>query len=111
MVQYTWTLTVALVGIDEDEDEDDYDVYYPGLVNVSGTYCFLNSVLQAMASLAYLEPHLDAIQAKAIELDVPTPVVDTLKETLQSEHLFLSLTPLYTLSVTSRGEAAFEKRY
>lgn len=68
---------------DEDEDEDDYDVYYPGLVNVSGTYCFLNSVLQAMASLAYLEPHLDAIQAKAIELDVPTPVVDTLKETLQ----------------------------
>ena len=73
---------------DEEEEEEDIDIYYPGLVNISGTYCFLNFVLQAMSSLAYLQPHLEAIQAKAIELDVPTPVVDTLKDTLQSEYRF-----------------------
>ncbi|THG93188.1 hypothetical protein EW145_g8445, partial [Phellinidium pouzarii] len=66
------------------EEEDDSDLYYPGLVNVSGTYCFLNSVLQAMASLAYLQPHVDAIHARAVDLDVPTPVVDALQETLRT---------------------------
>ena len=33
-----------------------------------------------MSSLSYLHPHLDAIQAKAEALDVPTPVVDALKD-------------------------------
>ncbi|KAI5116047.1 hypothetical protein M0805_009361, partial [Coniferiporia weirii] len=67
-----------------DRDDDDDDLCYPGLVNVSGTYCFLNSVLQAMASLSYLQPHIEAIHARAVELDVPTPVIDTLQETLRT---------------------------
>ncbi|EIW76180.1 cysteine proteinase [Coniophora puteana RWD-64-598 SS2] len=58
------------------------DGYYPGLVNVSGTYCFMNSTLQALASLAYLYPYLSTVQKKAEELDVPTVVIDALLETL-----------------------------
>lgn len=27
-------------------DDEEPDLHYPGLVNISGTYCFLNSVLQ-----------------------------------------------------------------
>ncbi|KAH8101987.1 hypothetical protein DFH11DRAFT_1845138 [Phellopilus nigrolimitatus] len=70
---------------DEDDDEDeDVDMHYPGLVNVSGTYCFLNSVLQAMASLSYLPAHIEAIHAKAVELDVPSPVVDALRDMLRA---------------------------
>ncbi|KAF6751450.1 hypothetical protein DFP72DRAFT_907057 [Ephemerocybe angulata] len=70
-------------GIAKGSSGIDYDdAYYPGLVNISGTYCFMNSTLQALASLSYLQPHIDAIHAKAEALDVPTPVVDTLKELL-----------------------------
>ena len=29
-----------------DADADENDGYYPGLVNISGTYCFMNSTLQ-----------------------------------------------------------------
>ncbi|KAF8166700.1 hypothetical protein BJ912DRAFT_234154 [Pholiota molesta] len=54
--------------------------YYPGLVNISGTYCFMNSTLQALASLSYLQPHIDAVHAKAEALDVPTPVIDALQD-------------------------------
>ena len=43
-----------------------------------------------MASLAYLQPHMEAVYQKAVELDVPTPVVDALRETLTSP-AFLSL--------------------
>lgn len=47
-VAYWW-----LVSLDrESEDDDDDDLYYPGLVNISGTYCFLNSVLQVRADVA-----------------------------------------------------------
>ena len=80
--------------------ESDWDSaqYYPGLVNISGTYCFMNSTLQvrallfitftymnlktlqALASLTYLQPQIDAIYAKAESLDVPTPVIDALHE-------------------------------
>ncbi|KIY51650.1 cysteine proteinase [Fistulina hepatica ATCC 64428] len=79
---------------DPDEDLNELDVRggsYPGLVNISGTYCFMNSTLQAsmclmhakaMASLAYLNPHLDAIHSRAVVLDVPSPVVDTLRSLL-----------------------------
>ena len=35
-----------------------------------------------MASLAHLQPHMEAVYSKAVELDVPTPVVDALRETL-----------------------------
>ncbi|EIN11055.1 cysteine proteinase [Punctularia strigosozonata HHB-11173 SS5] len=57
--------------------------YYPGLVNISGTYCFMDSTLQAMASLCYLQPYLNAIHAKAEALDVPTPIVDALCDLLR----------------------------
>ncbi|KAI0337905.1 cysteine proteinase [Trametopsis cervina] len=57
---------------------------YPGIVNISGTYCFMDSTLQAMASLSYLQPHIDEIHAKAEEFDVPTPVVDALRNILHT---------------------------
>lgn len=38
---------------------------------------------QAMASLAYLHPQIEAIHLKAEELDVPTPVIDALRDALQ----------------------------
>ncbi|KIO25232.1 hypothetical protein M407DRAFT_25454 [Tulasnella calospora MUT 4182] len=60
------------------------DVYYPGLVNISGTYCFLNSTLQALASLSYLQPQIESSRTKAEEWDVPTPVIDALRDTLNS---------------------------
>ncbi|OCH94543.1 cysteine proteinase [Obba rivulosa] len=60
------------------------DGYYPGLVNLSGTYCFMNSTLQAMASLNYLQPYIDRIHRKAEALDVPTPVVDALRELMHA---------------------------
>ncbi|EJU06674.1 cysteine proteinase [Dacryopinax primogenitus] len=59
------------------------DLLYPGLVNISGTYCFLNAVLQALASCVYLQPFLDQLQERAEELDVPTPVIDALRDILQ----------------------------
>lgn len=61
---------------------EDEDGCYPGLVNLSGTYSFMNSTLHALASLSYLQPHIDAIQRKAKALDVPAPVVDALNELL-----------------------------
>ncbi|PPQ89799.1 hypothetical protein CVT25_007404 [Psilocybe cyanescens] len=66
-----------------ESDEDSDDGYYAGLVNISGTYCFMNSTLQAsnaMASLSYLQPQIEAIQHKAEVFDVPTPVIDSLQE-------------------------------
>ncbi|KAF8345622.1 hypothetical protein F5887DRAFT_1282546 [Amanita rubescens] len=66
-------------------DPDENDGYYPGLVNISGTYCFMNSTLQALASLYYLQPHVDTIHTNAEALDVPTPIIDTL------QHLFQKL--------------------
>ena len=35
---------------------------------------------QALASLTYLQPQIEAIHAKAEALDVPTPVIDALHE-------------------------------
>ncbi|KAI0677187.1 hypothetical protein C8Q78DRAFT_1001569 [Trametes maxima] len=65
---------------DSTNDTSSGDGYYPGLVNISGTYCFMNSTLQAMASLVYLQPQLDEIHARAETLDVPTPVIDSLRD-------------------------------
>ena len=36
-----------------------------------------------MASLCYVQPHIEAIHARAEALDVPTPVIDALQELLQ----------------------------
>jgi ubiquitin carboxyl-terminal hydrolase 1 len=38
-----------------------------------------------MASLAYVQPHIDAIHAKAVALDVPSPVIDALQELLHGK--------------------------
>ncbi|TFK46934.1 cysteine proteinase [Heliocybe sulcata] len=77
---------LALNGSEKHEQSHDgagtEDGYYPGLVNISGTYCFMNSTLQAMASLCYLQPHIERIHAKAEALDVPTPVIDALRDLL-----------------------------
>ncbi|GLB34223.1 putative peptidase C19 family protein [Lyophyllum shimeji] len=72
---------IAMNGIaNHASEKDSDDGYYPGLVNISGTYCFMNSTLQALASLSYLQPHIDAIHDKAEALDVPTPVIDALQD-------------------------------
>ncbi|KDR84310.1 hypothetical protein GALMADRAFT_133643 [Galerina marginata CBS 339.88] len=72
---------VGKQSINDDTDSDSSDSqYYSGLVNISGTYCFMNSTLQALASLTYLQPYIDAIHDKAEALDVPTPVIDALQE-------------------------------
>ncbi|PIL37498.1 hypothetical protein GSI_01192 [Ganoderma sinense ZZ0214-1] len=39
---------------------------------------------QAMASLAYLQPQLEKIHARAEALDVPTPVIDNLRDLLST---------------------------
>ncbi|KAJ7167888.1 hypothetical protein C8R46DRAFT_1191891 [Mycena filopes] len=61
---------------------DAKDARFPGLVNMSGTHCFMNSTLQALASLHTLPPYLLAIRARAEATDVPTPVVDSLLDLL-----------------------------
>ncbi|KAF7294218.1 USP domain-containing protein [Mycena chlorophos] len=58
------------------------DALFPGLVNMSGTHCFMNSTLQALASLSFLTPYLLSIRTRAEALDVPTPVVDALIDLL-----------------------------
>lgn len=68
---------------DPKRDMSTEDGYYPGIVNISGTYCFMDSTLQALASLSYLQPYLDAIIDKAVALDVPTPVVDAVQDILR----------------------------
>ncbi|KAH7343756.1 hypothetical protein B0J17DRAFT_189719 [Rhizoctonia solani] len=55
---------------------------YPGLVNISGTYCFFNSTVQAFASLKSLKPQIDEIYENAERWDVPTPVLDALRQVL-----------------------------
>ena len=105
-------LGVKMVKLVSSESEWDNALYYPGLVNISGTYCFMNSTLQvcglffitfpylnsepsqALASLTYLQPQIVAIHAKAEALDVPTPVIDALHE-LFNGMLCLSYTSLF----------------
>lgn len=38
-----------------------------------------------MASLCYLQPQLERIHAKAEALDVPTPVIDALRDLVQGQ--------------------------
>ncbi|CED82681.1 Ubiquitin C-terminal hydrolase [Phaffia rhodozyma] len=51
--------------------------YYLGIVNMSGTFCFLNSVLQALSSLTPFLEHLSALSDLAIRTDTPTPLLST----------------------------------
>ncbi|KAK0499521.1 hypothetical protein EDD18DRAFT_1151511 [Armillaria luteobubalina] len=69
---------IELVPVKTEEAVD--DGYYPGLVNISGTYCFMDSTVQALSSLSYLQPQIDAVHSKAETLDVPTPVIDALQD-------------------------------
>ncbi|KAI0248815.1 hypothetical protein BJV78DRAFT_1276405 [Lactifluus subvellereus] len=83
-------------------------VFYPGLVNISGTYCFMNSTMQALASLSYLQPHIDAIHAKAEAVDIPTPVVDALRDLLQGLNTptshYRSIRPVDMIGALSQPE-------
>lgn len=44
------------------------DVYYPGLVNISGTYCFLNSTLQVSLSRAFWASFADNAHSRPCSL-------------------------------------------
>ncbi|GJJ06964.1 hypothetical protein Clacol_001161 [Clathrus columnatus] len=77
----------------QEVESSDGSSRYPGIVNISGTYCFMNSTLQAMASLTYLQPHIEVIHSRAEQYDVPTPVIDAFRDVL---------TALNTLSPTPR---------
>ncbi|TRM67481.1 hypothetical protein BD626DRAFT_478928 [Schizophyllum amplum] len=91
------------------ETEGALDGHFPGLVNISGTYCYMNSTLQAMASLSYLLPHLDMIAAKAEALDVATPVVDALRELLTllntPHRRYTTLRPMQIIQVLGKATA------
>lgn len=56
--------------------------HYPGMVNLSGVLCYMNSVLQALASVESLVEHLKRIMLLAEEVDIPTPVTDALSDAL-----------------------------
>ncbi|KAK8864408.1 hypothetical protein IAR55_001656 [Kwoniella newhampshirensis] len=56
--------------------------YFPGMVNLSGTLCYMNSVLQAFASMSSLVEHLEKIVLLALEVDMPTLVTDALLEVI-----------------------------
>ncbi|KDQ29547.1 hypothetical protein PLEOSDRAFT_1112327 [Pleurotus ostreatus PC15] len=103
----TRTEQIAMNGIQSDPEEADY---YPGLVNISGTYCFMNSTLQAMSSLSYLQPHIDRIHSKAVELDVPSPVIDALRDLFDQLNTPLtrpsSLRPLQVIQALTNGGKA-----
>ncbi|KAG6876156.1 hypothetical protein C0992_000646 [Termitomyces sp. T32_za158] len=98
---------IAMDGISSHSSETGSDYgYYPGLVNISGTYCFMNSTLQALASLSYLQPHIDTIHDKAEALDVPTPVIDALQELFRRlnkpKASYHSIRPIELIEVLSK---------
>jgi ubiquitin C-terminal hydrolase len=72
----------SLMCAELDKQPRSQDGCYTGLVNVSGTYCFMNSTLQAFASLHSLLPYLNELHDKAEALDVPSPVTDALRNLL-----------------------------
>ncbi|WVQ72594.1 hypothetical protein IAR50_002152 [Cryptococcus sp. DSM 104548] len=57
--------------------------HFPGMVNLSGTLCYMNSVLQSTASLSSLLTHLENIVDLAVEADMPTHVSDALLEVIR----------------------------
>nr|XP_019010974.1 uncharacterized protein I206_04279 [Kwoniella pini CBS 10737]OCF49755.1 hypothetical protein I206_04279 [Kwoniella pini CBS 10737] len=59
------------------------DDHFPGMVNLSGTLCYMNSVLQAFASITSLVCNLEKIVELAIETDTPTPVTDSLLDVIR----------------------------
>ncbi|KAJ3788878.1 hypothetical protein GGU10DRAFT_384566 [Lentinula aff. detonsa] len=97
--------------------QDACAVCYPGLVNISGTYCFMNSTVQALSSLSYLQPHIEAIHSKAEALDVPSPIIDALRDLFHAlndpRSRPSSIRPLELISVLSsagRANSLFNSR-
>ncbi|KAL7412237.1 hypothetical protein BDY24DRAFT_393710 [Mrakia frigida] len=60
------------------------DSHFPGLVNSSGAFCFLNSVLQAMAALPPFLTYISHLHSQALTYDVPSPLLDVLLPLLTS---------------------------
>ncbi|KAI5893187.1 cysteine proteinase [Schizophyllum commune H4-8] len=101
--------TASETGTSGTDTDSALEGYYPGLVNISGTYCYMNSTLQALASLSYLRPHLDLIAAKAEALDVATPVVDALRDLLTQLNTphkrYTTLKPMNIIQVLGKATA------
>ncbi|KAG6809578.1 hypothetical protein H0H92_015699 [Tricholoma furcatifolium] len=97
---------IAMNGISNGIESGSDDGYYPGLVNISGTYCFMNSTLQALASLSYLQPHIDRIHDKAEALDVSTPTIDALQDLFhrlnKPKSSYHSIRPIELIEVLSK---------
>ncbi|KAG6852127.1 hypothetical protein C0991_002867 [Blastosporella zonata] len=70
------------------------------------TFTTLNGHPQALASLSYLQPHIDAIHNKAEDLDVPTPVIDALQDLLRRlnkpKSSYHSIRPIELIEVLSK---------
>jgi ubiquitin carboxyl-terminal hydrolase 1 len=77
----------------------------------------MNSTVQALSSLSYLQPHIEAIHAKAESYDVPTPVIDALRDLFHAlndpRSRPSSIRPLELISVLSsagRANSLFNSR-
>ncbi|KAA1113461.1 hypothetical protein PGT21_032032 [Puccinia graminis f. sp. tritici] len=55
--------------------EDSSKVYYPGLINSSSNSCFINAVLQSLASMPHIIQYLDLIQSYGLP---STPLANAL---------------------------------
>ncbi|WVQ80648.1 hypothetical protein IAT38_002753 [Cryptococcus sp. DSM 104549] len=57
--------------------------HFSGMVNLSGTLCYMNSVLQSFASIGSLARHLEKLVEYAVEVDMPTHVTDALLDVIR----------------------------
>ncbi|KAF8506064.1 hypothetical protein F5888DRAFT_1791978 [Russula emetica] len=82
--------------VNNDASEGEKGLFYPGLVNISGTYCFMNSTMQT------------PFTAKAEAVDIPTPVVDALRDLLHGLNIpssyYRSLRPVEMIAALSHPE-------
>ncbi|KAG5648698.1 hypothetical protein DXG03_000044 [Asterophora parasitica] len=66
----------------------------------------LSEIRQALASLSYLQAHIDTVHEKAEALDVPSPVIDTLQELLRRlnrpRSMYNSIRPIELIEVLSK---------
>lgn len=62
------------------------ELHYPGLINSSTNTCFLNAVLQSLASMPHLTSYLDLIHSyqRTNPQEKQTPVINSLREILFS---------------------------
>jgi len=64
-----------------------------------------------MASLSYLQQQVDAIHAKAVALDVPSPVIDALQDILHGMFFLQPYILLNTLTKSPHTELNTPKSY